>query len=237
MVGIARLFHVCVLLALIGVAPMVMAAPEHPQIEVETTRGTFVVELYPDKAPRTVENFINYVKSGYYSGTVFHRAVERFLVQGGGLTETLEPKPTADPIPNESRNGLSNDVGTVAMARGLGENTATSQFFVNLSDNKFLNHYRPEAGLEGYTVFGRVVKGLEVLLSISNSATQTVGKLTNVPVEPPVIRTARLLDTPVITDNAPPPAIKVAEVDEGKSGKSKSVKKGKRSGKSGKTTD
>ncbi len=237
MVGIARLFHVCMLLVLVSVAPTVMAAPEHPQIEVETTRGTFVVELYPDKAPRTVENFINYVKSGYYSGTVFHRAVERFLVQGGGLTETLEPKPTADPIPNESRNGLSNDVGTVAMARGVGENTATSQFFVNLSDNKFLNHYRPEAGLEGYTVFGRVVKGLEVLLSISNSATQTVGKLTNVPVEPPVIRTARLLDTPVITDNAPPPAIKVAEVNEGKSGKRKSVKKGKRSGKSGKTTD
>lgn len=237
MVGIARLFHVCMLLVLVSVAPMVMAAPEHPQIEVETTRGTFVVELYPDKAPRTVENFINYVKSGYYSGTVFHRAVERFLVQGGGLTETLEPKPTADPIPNESRNGLSNDVGTVAMARGMGENTATSQFFVNLSDNKFLNHYRPEAGLEGYTVFGRVVKGLEVLLSISNSATQTVGKLTNVPVEPPVIRAARLLETPVITDNAAPPTVKVAEIEPEKASKSKSVKKGKRSGKSGKTKD
>lgn len=231
--GITRLFQVGVLLGLLGSVSLAVAA-ERPQIEVETTRGTFVVELYPEKAPRTVENFINYVKSGYYSGTVFHRAVERFLVQGGGFTESLEPKPTADPIPNESRNGLSNDVGTVAMARGFGENTATSQFFVNLSDNKFLNHYRPEAGLEGYTVFGRVVKGLEVLLSISNSATQTVGKLTNVPVEPPVIRTARLLETPVIADNASPPSTKLAEVDESKPGKKQSAKKGKRSGK---TTD
>lgn len=234
--GVARFFLFCAWAVLVvGVKPVVAAA--HPQIEIETNRGSFVLELYPEKAPRTVENFLNYVKSGFYSGTVFHRAVERFLVQGGGLNENLEPKATFDPIPNESRNGLSNDVGTVAMARGMSEHSATSQFFINLSDNKFLNYYRPETGLEGYTVFGRVVKGLEVLLSISNSATQTVGKFTNVPVEPPVIRSARLLDTPVIADNAAPPAIKVAEAEPGKASKRKTVKKGKRSGKSGKTTD
>lgn len=234
--GFASFFRACaVVILFIETTPAYTA--DHPQIEIETNRGSFVLELYPEKAPRTVENFLNYVKSGFYSGTVFHRAVERFLVQGGGLNENLEPKATFEPIPNESRNGLSNDVGTVAMARGMGEHSATSQFFINLSDNKFLNYYRPETGLEGYTVFGRVVKGLEVLLSISNSATQTVGKFTNVPLEPPVIHSARLLDTPVIADNAAPPAVKVAEVEPVKTSKSKTVKKGKRSGKSGKTTN
>ncbi len=202
------------------------ALQQHPQIEIETSRGSFVVELYPEKAPRTVENFMQYVNSGFYAGTVFHRAVQRFLVQGGGLTEALEAKPTLPPIPNESANGLSNMRGTVAMARGGAADSATSQFFINLADNRFLNFYRPEAGLEGYTVFGRVIRGLDVLLAISNGATTTIGKFSNVPTEPPVIRSARVLENPIVAENELP----VIE-PEAKEKKSTLVKKGKKRGK------
>lgn len=203
-------------------------AQDHPQIEFETSRGSFVMELYPESAPRTVENFMLYVNSGFYAGTVFHRSMQRFLLQGGGLTDTLEPKTTLAPITNESTNGLSNDFGTVAMARGLSSNSATSQFFVNLSDNRFLNYYKPEAGLEGYTVFGRVVRGLDVLLEISNGATRTVGKLMNVPTDPPVIRSARLLDVSVIAENTPPVKTPTAKAVETKT--LKLAKKGKKRG-------
>ncbi|OGV73893.1 MAG: hypothetical protein A3B82_01630 [Methylophilales bacterium RIFCSPHIGHO2_02_FULL_57_10] len=188
-----------------GVLASCQLCAANPQVEFETSRGNFVVELYPDKAPRTVENFLQYVNSGFYDGTIFHRTIHQFVVQGGGLTETLKPKATREPIPNESTNGLSNDFGTLAMARGYGSNTATSQFFVNLEDNRFLNHYRHEPGLEGYTVFGRVIRGLAVLLSISDGQTATVGKLDHVPKEPAVIRTSHLLETPVLAENTPPP--------------------------------
>jgi len=194
-----------ILLFLLGALSSFQLLAANPQVEFETSRGNFVVELYPDKAPRTVENFLQYVNSGFYNGTIFHRTIHQFVVQGGGLTETLEPKPTREPIPNESTNGLSNDFGTFAMARGYGSNTATSQFFVNLEDNRFLNYYRHEPGLEGYTVFGRVIRGLDVLLSISDGQTATVGKLDHVPREPAVIRTSHLLETPVLAENTPPP--------------------------------
>jgi peptidyl-prolyl cis-trans isomerase A (cyclophilin A) len=211
---------------LLGAAERETSQHHHPQIEIETSRGSFVVEVYPEKAPRTVENFMQYVNSGFYTGTVFHRAVQRFLVQGGGLTESLEAKPTLPPIPNESTNGLSNMRGTVAMARGGAADSATSQFFINLADNRFLNFYRPEAGLEGYTVFGRVIRGLDVLLAISNGTTTTIGKFSNVPTEPPVIRSARVLENPIIAENELP----VIE-PEAKEKKSTLVKKGKKRGK------
>lgn len=207
------------------------ATPSHPQIEIETNHGSFVMELYPEKAPRTVENFIQYVNSGFYTGTVFHRSVQRFLVQGGGLTETLEPKPTQPPIPSESTNGVSNELGTVAMAHGLSADSATSQFFVNLADNRFLNYYRPETGLEGYTVFGRVVRGLSVLQTINNGTTTSVGKLKDVPTEPPVILSARLLDTPVIVENAPPVMLPPAKAVATKQKNIKLAKKGNKRGK------
>lgn len=194
-----------VLLFVFGMLSSFQLLAANPQVEFETNRGTFVVELYPDKAPRTVENFLRYVSSGFYNGTVFHRTIQRFVIQGGGLTEKLEQKATFDPIPNESTNGLSNDYGTLAMARGFGSNTATSQFFVNLEDNKFLNFYRQEAGLEGYTVFGKVIRGIDVVKRISESQTTKVGKLEHVPTEPIVINGSRLLDSPMVAESYGPP--------------------------------
>lgn len=200
----------------------------NPQVEFETSRGSFVIELYPDKAPVTVDNFLQYVRSGFYDGTVFHRAINKFVVQGGGLNEKLDPKQTRNPIPNESTNGVSNSYGTVAMARGYKADSATSQFFVNLEDNRFLNYYRSEPGLEGYTVFGRVIRGLDVLMQISDTPTQSVGKLDHVPKELTVIRTSRLLEIPVLAENLPP--LKPPETLEKKSQPAKSSKKGKKRG-------
>lgn len=198
----------------------------NPQVEFETSRGSFVVELYPDKAPRTVENFLRYVNSNFYNGTVFHRAIPRFVVQGGGMTDALKPRETLAPIPNESTNGLSNDIGTVSMARGYGADTATSQFFINLDDNRFLNYYRREPGLEGYTVFGRVVRGFDVLSRISDGPTSTVGKLDHVPNELVTISFARELQNLVIAENISPPK-SIEKIDT----PPKSLKKGKKSGK------
>jgi peptidyl-prolyl cis-trans isomerase A (cyclophilin A) len=192
-------------LFLFGLLVSCGASAANPQVEFETSRGSFVVELYPDKAPHTVENFMRYVADGFYKGTIFHRTIKKFVVQGGGLTPELEPKATLAPIPNESTNGLSNDFGTLAMARGYGSNTATSQFFINLEDNKFLNYYKPEPGLEGYTVFGRVIRGMNVLMQISEGQTAKVGKLDHVPLEPVVIRDSHLLDSPVVAENVEPP--------------------------------
>ena len=197
----------------------------NPQVEFQTSRGNFIVELYPEKAPRTVENFLRYVNSNFYSGTVFHRTIHKFVVQGGGFTERLEPKDTMEPIPNESTNGLSNDIGTLAMARGYGSDTATSQFFINLDDNRFLNFYKPEPGLQGYTVFGRVVRGFAVLYKMSEVQTSQVGKLDHVPKEPPVILSAKIMQETVVAENIERPGpVPVT------SKKSTPSKKGKKSG-------
>jgi cyclophilin family peptidyl-prolyl cis-trans isomerase len=219
------LAHAKALFFIFGALASFQLLAANPQVEFETSRGNFVVELYPDKAPRTVENFLLYVNNGFYSGTIFHRTIHKFLVQGGGLTEKLAPKPTRDPIPNESTNGLSNEFGTLAMARAYGSDTATSQFFVNLEDNRFLNYYRHEPGLEGYTVFGRVIRGLEVLLSISDSQTANVGKLDHVPKDPAVIHASRLLETPVLAENTP-----LLRAQEPIEKKNQSTKKGKKRG-------
>lgn len=219
------LAQVRVLLFLFGVLASFQLLAANPQVEFETSRGNFVIELYPEKAPRTVENFLLYVNNGFYNGTIFHRTIEKFLVQGGGLTEKLEPKPTRDPIPNESTNGLSNELGTVAMAHAYGSDTATSQFFVNLGDNHFLNYYRHEAGLEGYTVFGRIIRGLDILLRISEGQTAMVGRLDHVPKEPTVIRSSRLLETPVVAENTP-----LRKAQEPTEPPPQSTKKGKKRG-------
>lgn len=213
---------------MLGLSASCLVYAANPQVEFETSRGSFVIELYPDKAPRTVENFLQYVRSGYYDGTVFHRAIHKFIVQGGGLNEELDAKPARDPIPNESTNGMSNDYGTVAMARGYKPDSATSQFFVNLEDNRFLNFFRREAGLEGYTVFGRVVRGLDVLLRISDTATESVGKLDHVPKELTVVRASKLLELPVMAENLPP--LNPPESVGLKSKPEKSSKKGKKRG-------
>ncbi len=172
----------------------VAAAGEHPRVALRTSKGTIVLELYPDKAPRTVENFLRYVKEGFYAGTVFHRVIPGFVIQGGGLTADLQPKPTHPPIPNEATNGLSNRRGTVAMARTMVVDSATSQFFVNLKDNLFLDHRDETPRGYGYAVFGRVVEGMDVVDAIASVPTGIVRGFRDVPKEPVVIEAAEILE-------------------------------------------
>lgn len=153
--------------------------PGSAKVKLETNVGNIVIELYPDKAPVSVENFLEYVKSGYYGGTVFHRVIKGFMIQGGGFDENGHEKKTRSPIKLESDNGLKNDVGTVAMARTSVPDSATSQFFVNVKDNDFLN-YAP--GNPGYAVFGKVIEGMEVVKNIEDSATTTKNGMADWPV-------------------------------------------------------
>jgi len=167
------------------------AAAAPTQVLMKTSKGEVVIELYPDKAPRTVENFLQYVRDGFYSGTIFHRVIDGFMVQGGGMTDNMSEKPTRAPIPLESRNGLANVRGTVAMARTMVPDSATAQFFVNVKDNTFLDQPNARDG-HGYAVFGRVVEGMEVVDRIKAVPTATRPPHQNVPVTPVVIRKATL---------------------------------------------
>lgn len=152
------------------------AAVAHPQVEVKTSLGSFVVELFPDKAPKTVANFLAYVKSGFYAGTVFHRVIPGYLVQGGLYTRELRPRRTQPPIPDEADNGLSNLRGTLAAARGPDPDSATSQFFINIVDNPRLDYVGKQSGMTwGYAVFGKVVKGMDVVDKIDNLPTGPQG--------------------------------------------------------------
>ncbi len=177
-------FVVCMCLA---VGSLARAGQEPPRVAVETRLGRFVLELYPEKAPRTVENFLRYVREGFYEGTVFHRVIPGFVVQGGGLTEDLAPKPTHPPVRNEADNGLSNRRGTVAMARTMVVDSATSQFFINLADNTFLDHRDKTPRGYGYAVFGKVVEGMDVVDAIASVKTGVVKGFRDVPLEPVVI--------------------------------------------------
>jgi cyclophilin family peptidyl-prolyl cis-trans isomerase len=155
---------------------------------IETTLGTITVELDDVKAPETVGNFVRYAREGFYDGTVFHRVIDGFMIQGGGFTKDMDQKPTHEPIRNEAMNGLRNARGTIAMARTQVVDSATSQFFVNLVDNDFLDFRAPTVDAFGYAVFGRVTDGLEVVDAIGKVKTGTVGYYQNVPEEPVVIR-------------------------------------------------
>ncbi len=182
------------LLCLFLLAFAVSAQAANPRVEIATTHGNIVLELFPDKAPVTVANFLNYVRSGFYEGTIFHRVVSDFIVQGGAFTPDFTPKPTLPPIPSEAKNGLLNEPGTVAMARGRDIDSATSQFFINLDSNKFLNHYKDDPDYYGYCVFGRVVRGMDVLKRIASLPTGAAGPLKeDVPLEPVVIQKVALL--------------------------------------------
>ncbi|GAF55611.1 LOW QUALITY PROTEIN: peptidyl-prolyl cis-trans isomerase PpiB [Psychrobacter sp. JCM 18901] len=134
-----------------------------PVVELETNMGAIVIELNEEKAPKTVENFLNYVKSGHYDGTIFHRIIDGFMIQGGGMDAEMNEKPTNAPIENEADNGLKNDKGTIAMARTQDPHSATSQFFINVKDNDFLNHSGKNMQGWGYTVFGKVTSGMDVI--------------------------------------------------------------------------
>ena len=176
------------LFALTAVEDGVAAA--NPQVAIKTSLGEIVVELYPDKAPKTVENFLQYVRDGFYDGTVFHRVISGFMIQGGGFTaDFYKPgaaqfgqKPTRAPIPLESKNGLKNDTGWIAMARTSDPNSATAQFFINVNNNDSLNHPQPDG--HGYAVFGKVIKGMEAVNAIKAVKTTRNGPFGDVPADP-----------------------------------------------------
>jgi len=162
-------------------------------VEFQTSQGNFTVELYPEKAPKTVANFVQYVKDGFYDNTIFHRVINRFMIQGGGFERDLSEKNTRAPIVNEANNGLLNEIGTLAMARTADPDSATAQFFVNLGNNQFLNYTGPDAESIGYCVFGKVTSGLEVVQKIGLSATGNMGRHSDVPIKPITIKSAKLI--------------------------------------------
>jgi cyclophilin family peptidyl-prolyl cis-trans isomerase len=166
-----------------------------PQVELQTSLGAIVVELDPEKAPQTVENFLQYVKDGHYQNTLFHRVIPGFMIQGGGFSSDFKEKPTRKPIRNEAANGLRNEPGTIAMARTSQPHSATAQFFINLVDNRPLNFRFPTQEGYGYTVFGKVIKGMDVVQRIAKVPTGPgPGGHQNVPVKPVVIESARILE-------------------------------------------
>ncbi len=159
-----------------------------PTVQINTNLGPIVVELDSEKAPKTVANFLEYVKSGHYAGTIFHRVINGFMIQGGGMTREMAEKPTRAPIKNEADNGLKNQIGTIAMARTNDPHSATSQFFINVADNGFLNHTSKDGRGWGYAVFGKVTKGMEVVDKIATSPTEPG----DVPIKPVVIESVVL---------------------------------------------
>ncbi len=161
-------------------------------IILHTNFGDITVELYAEKAPKTVENFLQYVADGFYNGTIFHRVIDGFMIQGGGMNPGMVAKPTRDPIENEANNGLTNDLGTLAMARTSDPHSATAQFFINVNDNAFLNHRSPSADGWGYCVFGKVTDGMDVVDKIKNVATGSQGFHQDVPTEDVIIESAEI---------------------------------------------
>jgi len=178
-------------LAAMAVGLALPVSAQAQKVKLATTAGDVVIELDAAKAPKTVDNFLQYVKAGHYDGTVFHRVIENFMIQGGGMTPDMKEKTTRAPIPLESRNGLNNDRGTVAMARTSDPNSATAQFFINVKDNDFLNAARSRDG-NGYAVFGKVVAGMDVVDQIRKVPTGSKGPHENVPVQPVVINKASI---------------------------------------------
>jgi len=165
---------------------------KNPVVVLDTTLGSITIELNPAAAPLTVKNFVGYVESGHYDGLIFHRVIPNFMVQGGGLASDMSQKKTSAPIKNEADNGLKNDRGTIAMARTSVVDSATSQFFINLKNNDFLNHRERSSQGFGYAVFGKVTAGMEVVDRIAGVATTTRVGQKDVPVDPIVIKSAKV---------------------------------------------
>ena len=172
------------------------SASTYPSVVFETSQGNFTVELYPEKAPKTVANFLQYVKDGFYENTIFHRVINRFMIQGGGFERDMTEKNTRAPIVNEAGNGLLNELGTIAMARTMDPDSATAQFFVNLADNQFLNNTGPDPESIGYCVFGKVTSGLDVVQKIGVVQTTFIGRNADVPVKAITIKSVKLLSEP-----------------------------------------
>jgi peptidyl-prolyl cis-trans isomerase A (cyclophilin A) len=182
------------LAALVGCLALPAWAADAPKVKLTTTAGDIVIEVYPDKAPKTAENFLRYVREHHYDGTIFHRVIDRFMIQGGGFDRNFSEKKTRAPVVNEAREasakGLKNQRGTVAMARTSDPDSATAQFFINVADNASLD---PKPGNPGYTVFGRVVSGMDVVDRIKGVQTGHVGMYDDVPITPVVITSATIV--------------------------------------------
>lgn len=164
----------------------------NPVVIMETSEGTIKLELWQDKAPISVRNFLRYVEEGFYDGTIFHRVIDDFMIQGGGLTPDMKGKTPHEPIKNEASSELRNDRGTIAMARTAAVDSATCQFFINVKDNEALNHRSDAPGGFGYAVFGKVIEGMDVVDKIKKVKTTTVGMFQNVPAVPVVIKSVKV---------------------------------------------
>jgi peptidyl-prolyl cis-trans isomerase B (cyclophilin B) len=171
-----------------------MTKNANPRVVLETSEGKITVELWADKAPLTAKNFLRYVDEKFYDGTIFHRVIDNFMIQGGGMTGDMKPKSTHEPIKNEAAVDLKNDRGTIAMARTQIVDSATSQFFINVKDNDFLNHRDKTPRGFGYAVFGKVVAGMDVVDRIKKVKTTTAGPHRDVPATPVVIKSVRRLE-------------------------------------------
>ncbi len=171
----------------------IAAHAANPQLEVKTSQGTVTIELYQDKAPKTVENFLQYAKDGFFNGTIFHRVIPGFMIQGGGFTPDMKQKETRAQIQNEATNGLKNETGTLAMARTNDPHSASAQFFINLKDNAFLDHKAPNDRGWGYAVFGKVVQGFDIVEKIAKIPTGRSGAFQDVPNTPVLIESVKLL--------------------------------------------
>lgn len=178
---IKHILSVALALAILAPTAVMAQSAEKPRFKVTTNQGVIILELDAKKAPETTKNFQRYVKSGHYNGTIFHRVIPGFMIQGGGFKPGMNQKSSGRPIQNEADNGLQNDTGTIAMARTSDPHSATAQFFINVSDNDFLNHTRKSARGWGYAVFGKVVDGMDVVRKIERVATRTKGRFANVP--------------------------------------------------------
>ena len=192
MKAVSRHFVVFVFSAILMTTSNVQA--ETATVKMETSKGTIVLELDAANAPVTVDNFLTYVKEGFYDGTIFHRVISNFMIQGGGFTSDMTQKPTHDPIRNEANNGLGNDTGTIAMARTSDPHSATAQFFINVQDNQFLNFSGETMQGWGYAVFGKVTEGMEVVNAIRDVSTTTLGGFQDVPAETVTIEKVSIVE-------------------------------------------
>ncbi|MFA5627852.1 MAG: peptidylprolyl isomerase [Thiohalomonadaceae bacterium] len=179
---------------MLGLGQLAWADNDHPRVRLVTDLGDIVLQLDRSKAPKTVENFLQYVEAGFYNGTIFHRVIDGFMVQGGGFTPNMVQKESRQPIQNEADNGLRNTIGTIAMARTSDPHSASAQFFINVGNNDFLDFREKTQRAWGYAVFGRVIKGMDTVKSITQVPTTTVGYFENVPAKPIIIQQAVILD-------------------------------------------
>ncbi len=175
-----------------GLLLSLSALAANPVVEMKTNQGVIVIELDAEKAPKTVANFLQYAKDGFYNGTVFHRVIDGFMIQGGGFEPGMKQKPTRAPIENEAKNGLKNSAGTIAMARTQDPHSASAQFFINLVDNRPLDY--PSRDGWGYAVFGKVIQGFDVVQKIAKVRTGNAGFHQNVPSDPVIIESVRLVE-------------------------------------------